>query len=686
MGANAMSDLPEGFVLDSQPKAQAKKRDQSFLEGMALGAKKRALGIAELGANAAQALGADVSNAKTLIADVGEQYAREGTGTGVKGLVSEIAGDPFSYIPVASFAKLLGQGALMGATAPTGQEDSNLASNVVNAAGGLATSALGAGAGKVISKVAKPINNQLSEVGKAGIRKLEQAGIPLSAAQKTGSKALASLEATFSNLPMTAGAQNKAFEKQREAFTQAALKEAGVNVPDAGRASLEKAATALGNEYAALTKNNNLNIDEQLLAKIADIDEIATSGRLGQDAANLVKSVAADIYNSGNKISGEVYQKTRSLLTQKANSTKDSFDAALMKQLRGELDSAFERSLPQAQKGVMANINKRYESFKAIKDSMETLGGASGNIAPSTLYQKVRTGSKLSDLADAGQNILNQRIPDSGTAQRLFMQNALTGGGVGGATYLATQDPEKAALAAGLALGLPKAAQMLYSSGRGQKYLSEGMRPAIQTGANAVARALPAGVASGVTLNKAQGNIPEQPVIDELPEGFIVDEQNIAPQSSNQNFFDAVKMAESSGNPNAQAATSSASGLYQFTDQTWKDSVSKWGNKYGITEADKNNPQAQELMVRELTLDNARILADKIGREPSDGDLYMAHVFGAGAGAKMINNLGTNKVAYMLARPADVKANKSIFFKNGQASQPRTVDEVYALLTSKVSS
>lgn len=175
---------------------------------------------------------------------------------------------------------------------------------------------------------------------------------------------------------------------------------------------------------------------------------------------------------------------------------------------------------------------------------------------------------------------------------------------------------------------------------------------------------------------------PKDKLPEPVPDGSL---PNIAPQSSNQNFFDAVKMAESSGNPNAQAATSSASGLYQFTDQTWKDSVNKWGGKYGITEADKNNPQAQEAMVRELTIDNARILANKIGREPSDGDLYIAHVFGAGAGAKMINSLGSNKMAYTIARPADVRANKSIFFKNGKASQPRTVDEVYALLTSKVS-
>jgi hypothetical protein len=142
-----------------------------------------------------------------------------------------------------------------------------------------------------------------------------------------------------------------------------------------------------------------------------------------------------------------------------------------------------------------------------------------------------------------------------------------------------------------------------------------------------------------------------------------------------------VKQAESSGNPNAQAATSSASGLYQFTDDTWKDSVSKWGKKYGVTLADKNNPQAQDRMVRELAADNARILTNTLGRDPSMEDMYMAHVFGAAQASRLIEQLGTNKPAIAFVPPKVARANQSIFF-NG--NKPRSVDEVYALLGRKI--
>ena len=103
-----------------------------------------------------------------------------------------------------------------------------------------------------------------------------------------------------------------------------------------------------------------MKIDETFAQEALPILQQAKSGRLGQDSANLVQSVIRDLAEELNKtgqITGDVYQKTRSLLTQKANATKDSFDAGLMKQLRNSLDSAFERSLPHNQRGIMADIN-----------------------------------------------------------------------------------------------------------------------------------------------------------------------------------------------------------------------------------------------------------------------------------------------------------------------------------------
>jgi hypothetical protein len=675
--------------VDYDPFAAPEKPKQSFREGMALGLKKRGLGTIELAANLADALGADTSGVKGLIGDVGQQYAKQGTGTGIKGGLAEIAGDPLSYLPAASLAKILGQGALMGATAPTGDANSSLTENAINTAGGAATSALGYGAGKVISKVAKPVNSTLNTAAKKAITTLENAGIPLSAAQKTGSRALAGLEAVFATLPTTSGKQAQITAQQRNAFTKAALDKAGIKADDAGREVLANAAKSFGDEYAALAKNNVMNVDERLLQGVANAYDDATNGVLGVDASSMVRKVAKDIYDAKGPIDGTVYQKTRSMLTQASQSAKPH-EAGVLKTLRNELDAAFERSLPESQQGLMANINQRYQSFKPIQGAMESVSGVTGEIDPLALYSKVNVGAPLSDLADAGRNILPSKIPDSGTAQRMMMQNLVTGAGVASAGYGVANDSNYA-LAAGAALGGPKAAQWVYNNPKVQNYLINGMNPLIQSGANALAGALPRAAGSAFSGSRANTPIQQQPTeqyepVDYDPfAGQPVDyDPFAAPQAQpspgpQASLTENIKQAESGGNPNAKNPLSSASGPFQFTDATWRSAVDKWGRSQGIKYSDKANPQAQEMLMQKLTADNSRILKAK-GIEPTDGNIYFAHFMGAPAASKAISMLGKNAVAAR-SFPDAAKANPTVFF---DGRRPRTVDEVYELITSKV--
>lgn len=685
-GSGTKEDALAYFQSNYSPSAPVEQKsteqppEQSWGDSIALGAKKRALGIAELGTNALAATGLapeSTKYAKELIGDVGKDYNKQGTGTGVKGAVGEFIGDPFgaAALPLAtSFKGMLAAGGLMGATGATGDENSNLMTNAKNAGVGAAASGVGFGLGKGLERVARPVVNQLGNAGKSAVAKLEAAGVPLTAAQKTGSKALASLEAVFSTLPTTSGAQNRTYANQGKQFTKAVLKEAGINADDAGRGVISKAADDFGNEYRALTANNNMNIDNTLLQNVGDIYTEATSGRLGQDAANLVKSVAGDVYNSGGAISGDVYQKTRSLLTQKANSAKDSFDAGLMKRLRNELDSAFERSLPQAQKGVMADINKRYQAFKPIQKAMESSKTnvlQNSTIDPTTLYNQVNVGAPLSDIADAGAAMLRPTVPDSGTAQRLLWQNALTGAGVAGLGsdngYLQ---------AAGLALAAPKGAQLLYNSKIGQKYLTEGMSKPIQAGANAISRVFPAAAAQGASANIKPPQEQPRPAIQEPAPEQIQPEANVQ-----TDILQRIAQAESGGNPNAENPNSSASGMYQFTNNTWNASVQRWGKELGVSLKDRNNPQAQEKMANKLLESNASYLEKKTGNKPSDGELYLAHFMGAPAAVKLMKSYGTKASAPQMF-PAAAKANQSIFFN--KSGKPRSVEEVYQVITSKV--
>src|SRR5258708_6798563 len=120
----------------------------------------------------------------------------------------------------------------------------------------------------------------------------------------------------------------------------------------------------------------------------------------------------------------------------------------------------------------------------------------------------------------------------------------------------------------------------------------------------------------------------------------------------------ATAKMESNFNPKASASTSSARGLYQFIDQTWLGTVKEAGAQLGYGKyADaiaqspsgsysvsdpaarsaimklRDDPDAASSMAAVLTQSNSFKLIGKIGRRPTDGELYMAHFMGVGRAA-----------------------------------------------------
>lgn len=142
------------------------------------------------------------------------------------------------------------------------------------------------------------------------------------------------------------------------------------------------------------------------------------------------------------------------------------------------------------------------------------------------------------------------------------------------------------------------------------------------------------------------------------------------------NTFAAI---ESGFNPNAKASTSSAGGLMQFTDSTWKETVGKYGSKYGITPtASKFDPKASALMGAEYIKANMRSLSS-VTKNPGPTELYAAHFLGPGGAVKLLKADPNASAVDLLPKAAN--ANKAIFMNGGA---PRTVGEVIKVLDSKV--
>ena len=83
-----------------------------------------------------------------------------------------------------------------------------------------------------------------------------------------------------------------------------------------------------------------------------------------------------------------------------------------------------------------------------------------------------------------------------------------------------------------------------------------------------------------------------------------------------------------------------------------------------------------------ITRQNQAVLSHRIGRQPTEGELYVAHFFGPYTASKVINQTATNPTANAAAMyPAAARANHSIFYdKQGNA---RSIAGVYSELVRR---
>lgn len=165
---------------------------------------------------------------------------------------------------------------------------------------------------------------------------------------------------------------------------------------------------------------------------------------------------------------------------------------------------------------------------------------------------------------------------------------------------------------------------------------------------------------------------------------------------------------ESGMRPDARAATSSATGLYQFTKQTWLGTVKQHGavhgldwaanaisqngdGSYSVADATaraaildlRTNPEAAAAMAAEFAADNNAYLESRVGGNPEAVDLYLAHFLGAGGAARFIDayQRDPGQLAAPLF-PAAASANRAIFYRADGA--PRSLSEIRRNFAAKL--
>lgn len=158
-----------------------------------------------------------------------------------------------------------------------------------------------------------------------------------------------------------------------------------------------------------------------------------------------------------------------------------------------------------------------------------------------------------------------------------------------------------------------------------------------------------------------------------------------AADATGVNFSMLVETArrESALNPNARAGTSSATGLFQFIESTWLDMVRRHGPEHGLAtqsaalrqgaDADtrreilalRNDPELSARMAGELARENAATLQARLGRAPTAGELYAAHVMGPAGAVRLIEAARQGAADASALFPREAAANRGLFYANG---------------------
>lgn len=402
-------------------------------------------------------------------------------------------------------------GAISGLQPVLGDE-----SRATNALVGAGAGVVGQGVASGLGGLANRARNTLSPAIQRSIESAQAAGIPLRAAQVSDSKFLKTAQSVMDSVPLSgSGAMAR---RQQEAFNRAVGRSFGTDAPYLTDDVMAAARQRIGQSYNDVYGRNNIALDDEAIRRMLEIEGRAATNLTPENAQvvrNQVQRVL-DAFENG-QVPGALYQNLRGDL---ADVMDGSATGRLVRALRGEVDASASRSVGGADAEALRQANAQWANMRTAESALQQVSGASGNIRPASLYPLVRNGStaEMRELAQIGQNVLKDPIPNSGTAQRELIYSML---GLGGGGFLASQDNPwaKAAgvgLLAGRALNSPALAQVLQAS-----------RPATQAAINGAARiaapapyALPAVVnaatAPALSLEIVGGTPGNAPTVEEL--------------------------------------------------------------------------------------------------------------------------------------------------------------------------
>lgn len=311
--------------------------------------------------------------------------------------------------------------------------------------------------GAIGGAIAAPLVGALSRViqpqTREPVRKLLEEGVTPAPGQILGGVAQR-IEDKFMSLPLLGDAISSARQKGVEELNRAAyaraLKPIGGKVPsEVGRAGVDDVSNQLSAAYNDLLPKLSFKADAQFGADLTRLRAMAATlpDAEAKQFESIIRQQVVGKFTPAGLASGETIKAVESDLGRLARGYKGdpSFDkrqlGLALEEMQNSIRQTLQRSNP-AQADQLAKINEGYAAYTRIRNAGARAGNQEGGFTPAGLAGGVRQGDRsvgkgdyargrafMQDLSDAGVNVLQSKVPDSGTTGRALWGLGALGSG-----------------------------------------------------------------------------------------------------------------------------------------------------------------------------------------------------------------------------------------------------------------
>lgn len=373
--------------------------------------------------------------------------ARQGGGL-MRGLGGAVGTAPAMALsgPIGGIPGAMIGGALAGTLEPSTGKD-YLENKVNQALLGAAFGTLGGAGTKTLGTVVGPSVREAAD-------SLMKAGVKLTPGQIAGGY-LRRAEEIARSVPILGAfirnAEGQGIENFNTVTINQALSPIGARLPSGavpGRDAIAYGRGVLDNAYDTLLPQMQLAMDAQLSSDISQVRFWASElpKAQGEQFETILKNRIAKPFLDTGAISGAELKKSESELTRLINTYRGSSDAGqrdmahLLDDVRGAVRDALQRQNPQ-HADELAKINESYAMWVRVENAANRRAGSGGVFTPPDLLQAVKQSDRtirksafargdalMQDWAEIANLVLPNKVPDSGTPERIALMELMKAG------------------------------------------------------------------------------------------------------------------------------------------------------------------------------------------------------------------------------------------------------------------